>query len=520
MGSSSRFAAFISLSLCLACISSAGPVLRDQIVLPSSDLKDTVSSVVFDGTTYGNKGLVAFGFIPHDFKDSTGDTVGGIGSAIALKHGSWKRTNSSAFSGTFIVHPDRGYNVVQPIDYQSRHHEVDFNFFPYSGSAPLSFEGAQKTFQPKYVKTVLKVERDNKNTTGLDALSVRAAQKGFDDPNNPQADPALPVSSTQPDRLTLDVEGIVANPDGSFWISEEYGPYIYLFSADGHLLQSLQPPEAILPLDSSGKYQFTSLTDPATGRRGNHGFESLTMDPTNQILYAMLQSATIQDGGDKGKTSRNTRLLAYDIHNPNVRPELVGEWIVPLPLDDDGKAIDCNEMHFVSPGVFLILTRDGDGRGGDKDASSYKHFDLFSIAKATDIHGSKYDSPDNSILKKKELVKDITPAEYVSFIDFIAEDQLARFGLHNGLPSDNTAIDAKWESLALIPVGPEQPDDYFLFTFADNDFKTTNGFSAGAGGAYNAGIDVDNQVLVYQVTVPGVPKDALCEHLGIVASDC
>lgn len=32
-------------------------------------------------------------------------------------------------------------------------------------------------------------------------------------------------------------------------------------------------------------------------------------------------------------------------------------------------------------------------------------------------------------------------------------------------PSDQTLIDAKWESLALAPVGDSaSPDDYFLFT--------------------------------------------------------
>lgn len=43
--------------------------------------------------------------------------------------------------------------------------------------------------------------------------------------------------------------------------------------------------------------------------------------------------------------------------------------------------------------------------------------------------------------------------------------QLARFGLHNGDPGDQTLINAKWESLALAPLeDPKFPNDYFLFT--------------------------------------------------------
>ena len=86
----------------------------------------------------------------------------------------------------------------------------------------------------------------------------------------------------------------------------------------------------------------------------------------------MLQSATIQDGGDSKSTSRITRLFAYNVRNPVVKPRLVGEWVVPLPQSSKGNTQACSEIHFVSPGVFLALSRDGDGRGGSDDKSSYK----------------------------------------------------------------------------------------------------------------------------------------------------
>ena len=62
----------------------------------------------------------------------------------------------------------------------------------------------------------------------------------------------------------------------------------------------------------------------------------------------------------------------------------------------------------------------------------HRNADLFSIAGATDIHGTKFDDPSNPIAKKGKLDKSITPAEYVAFVSFIDDDQLARFGLHNG----------------------------------------------------------------------------------------
>ena len=56
------------------------------------------------------KGIVGFGLIPSNFTESTGDTLGGIGSAIAIKRGTWQLANGS-YMGTLEVRPDRGFNV-------------------------------------------------------------------------------------------------------------------------------------------------------------------------------------------------------------------------------------------------------------------------------------------------------------------------------------------------------------------------------------------------------------------------
>lgn len=47
----------------------------------------------------------------------------------------------------------------------------------------------------------------------------------------------------------------------------------------------------------------------------------------------MLQEATIQDGSSDKTTAQFTRMVAYDIASATtVRPTLVGEWVVPLPV--------------------------------------------------------------------------------------------------------------------------------------------------------------------------------------------
>ena len=102
------------------------------------------------------------------------------------------------------------------IDYQGRQHRISFTLTPYYSSVPLSFSAAQRTLALFYRDTLLYVERDDKTTTGLDALEVRAAQTGF--PEAADADPVVPIAGSgggDPDRLSLDLEGLVLNGDGS-----------------------------------------------------------------------------------------------------------------------------------------------------------------------------------------------------------------------------------------------------------------------------------------------------------------
>ena len=115
--------------------------------------------------------------------------------------------------------------------------------------------------------------------------------------------------------------------------------------------------------------------------------------------------------------------------------------------------------------TFLRVPRAARIRVSNYSCSIYRQADLIDISKATDIHGTKFDDPSHPIAVNGTLDSSITPATYVSFVNLIEPVQLARFGLHNGKPADQTLIDAKWESLALAPVDdPAYPNDYFLFS--------------------------------------------------------
>src|SRR5262249_22031733 len=101
----------------------------------------------------------------------------------------------------------------------------------------------------------------------------------------------------------------------------------------------------------------------------------------------------------------------------------------------------------------------------------------------------------------------VKPAALTAFIDLNDNEQLARFGLHNGKPNDRNNLSEKWEAMSLVSVmDPARPDDYFLFVANDNDFLTQDGFQVGQAYKAEAGADVDPMFLVFQVTLPGIAK--------------
>ena len=348
--------------------------------------------------------------------------------------------------------------------------------------------------------------------------------------------PDLPIVSNF--EISVDDEAVVHVGDGTVWVSEEYGPYIYHYTLNGRLLHVIRPPDAFIPMRYNASNQLVenfsansppigvtynpSPGNPVSGRQNNQGFEGLAMSPDRKTLFVLLQSALIQDldPANIKTTRRNTRLLAYDLRHDE--PKLVGEYVVQLPLYQDQTTTKTrlliaaqSEMLALNDHQFLVLARDSSvgetygpgsplvGAGTPTPGSVYRSIDLIDISGATNIAGTAYDSSAGSIAPLGVLNSSITPVTYKQFLNINDNTQLNRFGLHNGLPADSNDLYEKWESMAVVPVGdPRAPNDYFLFVGSDNDFITQNGFMAGQPYVDSSGFNVDTLVLVYRVTLP------------------
>lgn len=158
----------------------------------------------------------------------------------------------------------------------------------------------------------------------------------------------------------MDAEGLVLGSNGTLWVSDEYGPYIYQFSSMGQMLQAIRPPAAYIPL-RNGSISFSLASppvynqdvviepeDPHCGRANNRGFEGLTISSNGKRLYTLLQSALTQEGGGDSSTRRQARLVVYDISRPG-NAEHVHEYVVTLPTYDTGTRVaGQSSLHYVT----------------------------------------------------------------------------------------------------------------------------------------------------------------------------
>jgi hypothetical protein len=456
-----------------------------------------------------NKGLVGVGRIPADQRDKFGETFGS-GSGMAVDPTAWTRT-ADGYSGTFYLLPDRGYNVSGTTDYRARLYKLSIAFKPVTDAAAMPAEKRQRSVVATIADTIPLTDAAGQSLTGLDPVDggVRAAAGGF---------PDLPQAATG--HVAIDAEAVVRMPDGSFFVSDEYGPYIYRFSAEGRLLSAIRPPDAFIPM-RNGKQNFSSNNpgpgaeapkpkDPETGRQNNQGFEGMALTPDGKFLVVILQSATRQDGGNAPETRQNTRMLYYDIADLD-RPKLVREHVVALPVfkNAEGKTRVAaqSELLALDQTHFLLLSRDsGNGYGYKPATSLYRKIDILDTSHATDIAGSKYDGL-VPVAPKGKIEDGIVPATLTGFIDINDNAQLNKFGLRNGEPNDRNNLSEKWEGMALVPaLDPASPQDFFLFVSNDNDFITQDGYQVGAAYKDESGADIDTLFLVYRVTLPSLAK--------------
>jgi hypothetical protein len=170
------------------------------------------------------------------------------------------------------------------------------------------------------------------------------------------------------DEFGLDSEGLVALKDGTFWVSDEYGPHIVHFNADGIEIDRINAYEQ----DERRKSGYLLPLEFAN-RRQNRGMEGLTITPDQKTLVGIMQS-TMSNPDSSASKSDFVRIVTINLENKAIsqylyRQENIGHSNTAIT------ALSANE--------FLVAERDDDFYKDNPKA--FKRVYKIDFSAATDV---------------------------------------------------------------------------------------------------------------------------------------
>lgn len=172
---------------------------------------------------------------------------------------------------------------------------------------------------------------------------------------------------TSPDGL--DSEGLVRAADGSFWISDEYGPHIVHFDAGGTTLERINP----FGTGTGGR----KLPLVLAKRRANRGMEGLTITPDGRTLVGMMQSPLYNPSSAAVTGTVVLRIVTFDLATAATKQYAY--------LMDNASLTGVSEIVALTSTTFLTLERDGLYGGNSSAPATFKKIFKIDLTGATDI---------------------------------------------------------------------------------------------------------------------------------------
>ena len=157
----------------------------------------------------------------------------------------------------------------------------------------------------------------------------------------------------------IDSEGLAVMKDGTFWVSDEYGPHIVHFDRNGFELERMSP----RGVQTNGR----RLPAVLGHLRPNRGMEGLTTTPSNRVLVGIMQSALHNSGKAEVKNESVTRILSFDLATGKTKQYLYRQG---------GNYWKNSEIRAIDEHRFLVDEHNG------KDV---KHVYLIDLRGATDV---------------------------------------------------------------------------------------------------------------------------------------
>ena len=285
-----------------------------------------------------------------------------VGSTFEIRNGGFGSAATAHPSNInqFYALTDRGPNATfTGVDGKGKKFPTP-EYTPRIGLFELSSTG-----KISLVKEILFKDTNNKNISGLPnsialggtgEVPYDAEGKSIKDANGNIAF----------DDFGLDAEGLAALKDGTFWVSDEYGPHMVHFDATGKEIGRINP----FVNDTR-----TQLNLPAefSNRRPNRGMEGLTITPDQKTLVGIMQS-TMYNPSKAVKSLDITRIVTVNLETGKISQYLYKQE----------KAANSNsEIVALSADQFLVIERDGKFLADDPNAQ--KHVYKIDLRTGTDL---------------------------------------------------------------------------------------------------------------------------------------
>ena len=279
-----------------------------------------------------------------------------------------------------------------------------------------------------------------------------------------------------PDLLgrSFDPEGLAVGRNGHLYVSDEYGPSLYEFDAQGRFLRAFSIPGNLRPRQADSTANYTDGRPTITsGRQDNRGFEGLTFNTSGTKLYGVLQDPLVNEGEQNdGRRSRWVRIVEWDA----MSGQSTAQFVYPLEsrdtlnainatTDDDfsatnqGRSIGLSAITALSDHEFIVLERDNRGLGVEVTGVPL-HKRLYRI----DLDGAS-DVQAVSLAGSNDLPVGVVPVSKQPEADLLA-----------ALQAVGSAIPEKLEGVAIGPVLPG--GRRVALVGSDNDYSVTQ---TGAG---------------------------------------
>ncbi len=301
--------------------------------------------------------------------------------------------------------------------------------------------GGSLDYQTRVQRFGLKVDKKTGAISGFKIRETIIFKDEFGHPMN-----GLAPSPTNVLGNAFDPEGFVIDPrNHHFYVSDEYGPSLYEFDKKGKRVRSFVTPANLIPRSTANMPNYANDTGNTAGKRTNRGFEGLAISPDGAYVYAMLQSAMLDEGGSSGLCNR---IVKFSTGTGTA----TAQYAYQMEGSSQGRGISA--LWAVNDHEFLVLERNnrGIGVGAELSPPNKKLFRI-DITGAADV-GAVPSAP--TACPTGKVTKNPVP-----FLDLTADT----------LPELGNKVPEKWEGLA---VGPRLKDgSYVLVMGTDNDYSVT-----------------------------------------------